>query len=93
MLNKQLPDTAALSDIKWRYYQYAANCALFNREAERVGQWFVNRYVKSGAVYTTGGGTIPLYYCEDARLCWRTIRHWLDQHHYINTAPQQVREV
>lgn len=85
--------TYAIDELKVRYYQHASDTALFRRGAvERVGQWFCNRYVKAGDVYVVGTGT-PLFYCEDARLCWRTIEQWLRDHHYQFTVPLQVREV
>lgn len=88
----KLPDSPALAQLKWLYYQYAASCALFNRTPERVGQWFTDRYIKEGVVYTVGTGT-DLFYTDDPRLCWRTIGHWLRAHCYEHNAPGVVREV
>lgn len=60
---------------------------LFGR-GERLGQYFVNRYIRSGRVLTSSGQ--DLFYVPNGRESGAAIRQWLRDHHYINSLPRRV---
>jgi len=52
---------------------------------ERFGQWFVNVYIE--------GTWSELFYEPNEVLAIGMVHRWLEDHHYIDTLPQKVREL
>lgn len=50
--------------------------------SERLGQYFVNRYIK--------GQWPSLFYEEDTQKAYETIHRWLEDNHYWYTLPPQL---
>lgn len=66
-------------------FQFLVNKYMEDHTSERFGQWFVNRYIK--------GNWPELFYEPKDVVAIGMVYKWLEDHHYIDTLPQKVREL